>query len=94
MDRGVRERPPRPGVRCRAFVDPASGERKGNDSFGFGLSHEDGDLVVLDVVRWWAPPFSPAGVIEEIAALLKAYDVSTVEGDRYGPGYVSAFRDA
>jgi hypothetical protein len=40
--------------------------------------------VVLDLVRERQPPFSPGDVTAEFAALLKAYGIGTVRGDRYG----------
>jgi hypothetical protein len=40
--------------------------------------------VVLDLVRERQPPFSPDDVTAEFAALLKAYGIGTVRGDRYG----------
>jgi hypothetical protein len=43
-----------------------------------------GERVVLDVVRERRPPFSPDDVVNEFSALLKAYGVGTVRGDRYG----------
>jgi hypothetical protein len=39
---------------------------------------------VVDVLRAWPAPFNPSGVVEEAAALLKAYGVHSVTGDRYG----------
>ena len=48
------------------------------------IAHRDGDRVVLDAVRERRPPFSPDDVTLEFAALLKAYRVREVSGDRYG----------
>jgi hypothetical protein len=39
--------------------------------------------VILDLVRERKPPFSPDGVVEEYATLLKSYGLSEVYGDRY-----------
>ena len=39
--------------------------------------------AVLDAIRESRPPFSPEGVVEEFAALLKAYHCAKVVGDRY-----------
>jgi AcrR family transcriptional regulator len=89
VDVGVRERPPVPGLPYVAFCDAASGEKKGNDSFTVAISHREQDRVVLDLVRAWAPPFSPGAVIEEIAALLTGYGLTQIGGDRYSPGFVA-----
>src|SRR5262249_12336891 len=40
--------------------------------------------AVVDAIREVRPPFSPDAVVAEFAALLKAYGVLTVWGDRYG----------
>jgi len=86
VDTGVRERPPMPGISYVAFDDPASGS--GADAWTKGITHREGDRIVLDVLRAWAPPFNPSGVIAESAALSKAYGLHTTTGDRYAPGFV------
>jgi hypothetical protein len=47
------------------------------------VAHLHDNLAVLDAVREWRPPFSPDAVVQECAALLKSYGLSTVRGDRY-----------
>jgi hypothetical protein len=42
-------------------------------------------LRVLDAIREIRPPFDPSAAVGEFAALLKAYRVHTVRGDRYSP---------
>ena len=74
------------GIRYFGFVDAASGS--GKDAFAVGIAHRDGERAVLDVCRAWRPPFNPSGVIAEAADLLRSYRLSTVEGDRYAPGFV------
>jgi hypothetical protein len=46
------------------------------------------DRAILDVLRAWAPPFNPSGVIAECAEILKAYHISRLEGDRYSAEFV------
>jgi hypothetical protein len=82
----VRERVRQPGVVYVAFDDPASGS--GGDAWTKAIAHRERDRVVLDVLRTWAPPFNPSGVIAESAALSKAYGVHGTVGDRYAPGFV------
>ena len=40
--------------------------------------------MVLDLLRAWSAPHSPAGVIAEASDLLQKYDVRAVQLDRYG----------
>jgi hypothetical protein len=78
---GVIERAPVPKLRYHAFVDPSGGS---NDAMTLAIGHRQDDIAVLDAIRERKPPFSPEAVVEEFAALLKSYRVSTVVGDRYG----------
>jgi hypothetical protein len=87
VERGVRERPPQPGVDYVAFADAASGS--GRDAFALGVAHRDGERAVLDVIRAWRPPFNPSEVIAEACELLARYRVAEVRGDRYAPGFVA-----
>jgi hypothetical protein len=78
---GRYELPPVPGMRYVAFVDPSGGSQ---DSMTLAVAHRNIlGTTVLDCVRERRPPFSPADVVAEFAATLKAYRVSTVVGDRY-----------
>ena len=64
-----------------AFVDPSGGS---SDSMTLAVTHRaPNNTGVLDAVREYRPPFSPEAVVKDCAALLKTYDVTTVEGDRY-----------
>ena len=47
------------------------------------IGHRVGDKAVIDATREMRPPFSPEAVIDEFAALLKAYRITKVHGDRY-----------
>jgi hypothetical protein len=69
------------GVRYVSFVDPSGGS---NDAMTMAIAHLEGQHVVLDLIRERRPPFSPDHVVNEFSALLKAYGVGTVRGDRYG----------
>jgi hypothetical protein len=68
-----------------AFTDPAGGS--GGDSFTLGIAHHEeraGRLVVLlDRLEERRPPFSPEATVAEFAAILSAYRITTIEGDRY-----------
>jgi hypothetical protein len=81
---GRLELPPASGTPYVAFVDPSGGSQ---DSMTLAIAHgeeRDGQTVaVLDVVRERRPPFSPDDVVRGFAETLKAYNVSTVRGDRY-----------
>ena len=67
-----------------AVVDPSGGSA---DSFTLAVGHreERGELTVaiIDALRETKPPFSPASVVADYAALLKTYGVCSVRGDRY-----------
>lgn len=86
VDLGVRERAPDARHRYVAHTDAASGT--GKDSWTLAIGHMEGDQAVLDVCRAWRPPFNPSTVVAEASALLRAYGVSQVMGDRYAPGFV------
>jgi hypothetical protein len=86
VDVDVRERPPNPALTYTAFADPSGGRR---DAFTLAIAHPDGDRAVLDVVRAWRPPFNPAGVIAEAAAVLTAYGLRSVTSDRYAGEFVA-----
>lgn len=74
------ELPPRSGVEYRAFVDPSGGSQ---DSMTLAIAHREDERVVLDATRERRPPFNPSEVVEEFAALLESYGVTSVCGDRY-----------
>jgi hypothetical protein len=78
---GRRESPPCGGVRYVAFVDPSGGRA---DSMTLAIAHQSWGGAVLDCIREVQPPFSPADVVAEFAALLKSYRISSVTGDHYG----------
>jgi hypothetical protein len=78
---GRRELAPVPGLRYVAFVDPSGGSQ---DAMTVAVAHRDGEgRVVVDAVRERRAPFSPDGVVADFAEVVRAYGVSTVEGDRY-----------
>jgi hypothetical protein len=83
---GVRERPPALGISYVAFCDASGGRR---DAFTLGVAHREGDRAVLDVLRAWSPPFNPAGVIAEVADVLRSYRLNRVEGDRYAGEFIA-----
>ena len=77
---GVRERAPQADVSYRSFTDPSGGR---HDRFAVAVAHVEGTRVVLDAVRSWYPPFSPATVIVEACTFLKTYRLTSTTGDRY-----------
>jgi hypothetical protein len=73
------------------FVDASGGS--GSDSMTCAISHAEGDVAYLDAVREVKPTFSPDAVVDEFAALAKAYGVTAAESDRWGGDWVGeAFR--
>jgi hypothetical protein len=81
VDDGVYERPMSSKVFYNAFVDPAGGS--GQDSMTLAIAHRERDIYVLDAIREIRPPFSPAGAVEELVPLLKAYRIRSLCGDRF-----------
>jgi hypothetical protein len=77
---GRRELPPVSGTAYFSFVDPSGGSA---DSMTLAVAHADGDRAVVDAIRERRPPFSPDDVVIEFSALLKAYRITEVYGDRY-----------
>jgi hypothetical protein len=84
---GRRELPRVPRVTYRGFVDFAGGSG-GGDSAAFAVAHTEEGRQVLDCVREYKPPFSPANVCAEIATLAKAYGLSTITADKWGSMFV------
>jgi hypothetical protein len=88
--------PPSPFTTYRAFCDPSGGTR---DAFSLAVAHkEEGERVVIDLVRAWEPPvggpLDPKVITGEIAKVLKAYGCASVTGDRYaGQWPVSEFHE-
>ena len=72
-----------------AFADPSGGSA---DSMTLAIGHRDNKIILVDALREAKPPFNPATVVEEFAALCKVYGVSKIIGDRYaGQWPVEAF---
>jgi hypothetical protein len=86
------ELPPREGLTYRAFADASAGR---HDAFCFGIGHREGDRIVADVIRGRRPPFDPAAVAAEYAALAKEYRCGKITGDAYaGEWTTQAFKGA
>jgi hypothetical protein len=83
------ELPPREGVDYFAFTDASAGR---HDAFTLCIAHREGERVVADVIRGRKPPFDPASVAAEYAALALQYRCGVVVGDNYsGDWTVNAF---
>jgi hypothetical protein len=85
---GVLERPRQSGVAHRAFIDPSGGS---SDSMTLCIGHYQigKQTAVVDLIREIRPPFSPEQVCSEFAATLRSYNLSSVEGDRFGGAWVT-----
>lgn len=80
------------GVTYSAFVDPSGGRK---DSFTLGIAHRHKGARILDLIVERKPPFSPAIVAAEFAAIARSYGCGSVTGDRYAGQFVpDAFRAA
>jgi hypothetical protein len=80
VEPGCFERPPERGKRYFGFCDPSGGS---NDAMTLAIAHNEGDRVILDALRERRAPFKPSEVVHEFGQLLKQYQCTTVEGDRY-----------
>jgi hypothetical protein len=78
---GRRELPRVAGVQYFGFVDPSGGSA---DEMTLAIAHKESEAVILDCLRAARPPFSPDEVTRQFAAVLRAYGLSKVTGDRYG----------
>jgi hypothetical protein len=74
------ELPPQDKFKYHAFCDPSGGS---SDSFTVAISHREGKQIIVDAIRERHPPFSPEGVINDYAVLLKTYRITQVRGDKY-----------
>ena len=59
----------------------------GRDRFAASVSHREGDIAVVDVVRSWQTKDLDV-ILNEIGSLAKAYHLSVASIDKYSKGYV------
>jgi hypothetical protein len=80
--KGRRELRPERNVSYVGFVDPSGGS---SDSMTLAIAHWDSAAkrAVLDCLREVTAPFDPEVAVEQFRAMLKAYSLSKVVGDRY-----------
>jgi hypothetical protein len=81
----IGERPPEFGYSYVGFCDPSGGSA---DSMTLGIAHMEDNLAVLDLVREVRPPFEPSATVEEFADVLRAYNIRSIQGDRYAGQWV------
>jgi hypothetical protein len=81
------ELPPSATVAYVAACDAAGGA--GRDSFTACIAHRTADAISIDRVIEIRPPFSPDQATAEIAAVLRAYRVARITGDRYAGEWVA-----
>ena len=90
ISKGVHERPWTYGVTYYAFMDPATGS--GQDSWTLCIGHvRDGNVIVIDLLREWRPPFKAHEVVEEICSLCRTYYVYKIVSDKTGKWVESQF---
>ncbi len=90
IEAGINQRGYNSAFNYMAHCDPSGGRV---DSMTLGISHPEGDKVVLDRIIERKPPFSPEEVVRDFADLLRQYRVSTIKSDRYAGAWVEeAFR--
>lgn len=79
----------RPDSRHRyvGFVDMSGGR---GDSAALAIAHNEGEQVVLDLVREITAPHEPAEAVKELAGICKHFHIYEVVSDRYGAAWVSS----
>ena len=63
-----------------AFLTPVAA---GRNSYTCAIAHRENNTAILDVLREARPPFSPASVSEEYAAILRQYGIVRAQGDKF-----------
>jgi hypothetical protein len=76
-----------------AFCDPATGS--GTDSMALAIAHVEQEsagrfIAVVDLVQEVRPPFNPEDVTRDFAALVRAFGLAMVHGDRFAAGWTEA----
>lgn len=61
----------------------------GRDRFALAISHKEGDIAIVDVVRSWQTKDLDV-ILNEIGSLAKAYHLKVASIDKYSKGYVEA----
>jgi hypothetical protein len=87
VDRGLTVRPPSTQRRVyyKSFCDPSGGAK---DSFTAAIAHEEAGIAVLDCILEIKAPFNPTSAAQQIANLLKSYNITSTVGDRYGAQWI------
>jgi hypothetical protein len=91
VDYGVPVRPPTTSLhKYTAAADPAGGS--GKDSFTAAISHNEDGTAILDCLVEIRPPFNPIEAVDQVAAMLRSYNLTEITGDSYAASWVvSAF---
>jgi hypothetical protein len=85
VDYGVTVRPPDKRFSYVSFCDPSGGAR---DSFTAAVAHNEDGISFLDCLVEVKAPFNPTSATEQIAGILKSYDLYNTIGDRYSAQWV------
>lgn len=79
--------PKAPNVRYFSHVDSSGGRQ---DSYVLCITSRINNKIVVDAVHEWRPPFSPEKVTEEVAVILKAYNLRRITSDNYAGEWLPA----
>lgn len=85
VEYGITVRPPRKDVAYYSFCDPSGGAK---DSFTAAVAHKEDGAAVLDCLVEIKAPFNPTEGTEQIAQVLKSYDLRNTIGDKYAAAWV------
>jgi hypothetical protein len=79
-------------ARARTIGKAAEGLSAHGDSFGAAIAHNqrdgDTDLIILDWLQEWRPPFNPADIVRAISGVLDEYHLAEIAGDHHAAGFV------
>lgn len=94
LGRGIKERPPRPGVTYVAAIDPALK----HDAFPLCIGHLEGHgMFVQDLLQVWQgsrdQPLDPGVIIPLIGHTISRYGIHTVMSDQYHSGSLATLAE-
>jgi hypothetical protein len=85
------ENVPEPHVKYFAFVDLSGGR---NDASCLCISHKEGNVAVLDLLKDFPSPHNPYLAVGEMVRLLDRWGIRRVTGDAYSAEFAAAaFQD-
>jgi hypothetical protein len=76
-----------PNVNHRYYAAADPSGLTGRDRFALSIAHKEGNIVIVDLVRSWSTK-SGSQIVGEILSILKDYNITLIQLDRYGAGWI------